>query len=146
MPGVAILDRNVMGFPKVSTAVSGGSPVTVLGASQTAPDGTGISSGPGTTAVDVGLDLLKFDKKCIQLKNVGANALTACVVQTTNVPAEARVASDWETFDSTTFTTLAAGATKSLQVANDCHRFWRVQATCAAGTTIEAYLTIANGT
>ncbi len=140
---IVIIDRNTHGFGKVSTVVSGGSPVTVLGASQTAPDGTGFSAGPGTTAVDVGLSLLKYDKKAIQLKNVGLNALTACVVQATNVPAELRQASDWETIDSTTFATLAAGATKSLQIANDCRWFWRVQATCAAGTTIEAYLTIA---
>lgn len=137
-----IIQRDTISVPPLTTTV-GAALTSVLTAYQTAPNpGQG---SPGPTTVEVGIDLLKFDEKCFQLKNTGANALTSAKVQTTNIPAEQRQASDWEDFDTTTFATLAAGATKSLMVSKDCHRYWRVQAAVAAGTTIVAVLTAAGG-
>ena len=95
---------------------------------------------PGSTVVDVGIDLLKFSAKVFQLKNTGAQPLTQAKVQATNIDASIRQASDWEDIDTSTFGTLASGATKSLLVNLDSRRYWRIQCASTSGTTIVAAL------
>lgn len=77
------------------------------------------------------IDLLALRNFTIVIKNLGAQALNACVVaaspMATGVPPI--------TVDNTTFATLAGGASLELKVTDNARAFYRIQASVAASTT-----------
>src|SRR5262249_53092700 len=121
-----IITRDVANIDSTQLGVSASLSSIVTGWANKTP------SGP---AVEVGLDLLRYDIKCFFLKNASAtNPLNAVQLQATNIPAEQRQASDWETIDDTTFKFQAAGAAKSRIVGpGDSRRYWRFQASSTNG-------------
>ncbi len=93
------------------------------------------------SAVDVGVDLKSFDTKTFFLKNTGPNPINLAQLQATNVAAEQRTATDWETIDATTFQFQAAGTSKSRVVNGDSRRYWRLQASSTNGAVVVANIT-----
>ncbi len=104
------------------------------------------SVGTVQTIVIPPINLLRFDKKTFSIKNQGPAAFNSGKIQSTHVekprgptvkpegePSDTD--SDWEDVDTTTFTTLAAAAFKSVTIKDDSRKWWRVVATVAAGTT-----------
>ena len=117
MPGV--IDRNVLNLSIT--------PVTVA----------------ATSGVVCVVDLLKYVTKTFTLDNTGSNALTAAKIQTSALDSpstDPANTTDWEDQDTTTFATLAAGATKSKTFTDDVRRWWRVLATSASGTTVKPHV------
>lgn len=93
-----------------------------------------------TAVVIIGpVNLLRYDKKCFTIKNTGGTAFSAGPVQATCVESPVGTPSpddaDWETIDTASFITLAAGAIKSFQVAHDSRKWWRVLGQVASGST-----------
>lgn len=99
------------------------------------------------------VDLLRYDVKCFTVRNpsgAGQNALSTAKIQSTVVEGTpdavtgaatpSTVDADWEDQDTTTFATLATGTLKSKQFSDDAHRFWRLVATSASGTKLDAWI------
>jgi hypothetical protein len=95
----------------------------------------------GGTSVDVGVDLLRLNEKCFSVKCLGPNPVNAGLIESTNIPAEQRQASDWELIDNTAFAFLSAGSAKSKQFTNDGRRYWRVRLFSTNGTVVSAQVT-----
>ena len=121
-----IIQRDLFEFHSTSIAL-GASTSSVVSAYQS----------KAGLAVDVGLDLLRFNTKSFFLKNQGPNIVASAQLESTNIPAEQRNANDWEIIDSSTFAPLAAGAVKSLNI-NDGRRYWRMRASSTQPTVVIA--------
>jgi len=93
----------------------------------------------GVAKVVATWDLSHFRTKSFGVKNTGANALTAALIEATHVSPSA-VDADWETVDNAAFATLASGAFKSFNVADDARPYWRLKLTSAAGSTVKAHV------
>jgi hypothetical protein len=125
-----IAQRDVFNLTSTQLPV-GASLASVLSAHQT----------KAGVAVDVGLDLARFDTKTFFLKNIGANPINAARLEATNIPAEMRNSNDWELIDSTTFQFVAAGSVKSKHISGDSRRYWRLQVSSTNGATVIANVT-----
>lgn len=92
--------------------------------------------GASCTIIYASTDWLAWPNYCITLRETaGANPVT-------NVEVEySPDNTNWERWDSTTFAALGASTMKSLCVAGNAHRYLRIEAQSAAGSTVDAWVT-----
>lgn len=111
------------------------------------PSATTLVTVTGAQTVIIGpKNLLRFDKKTFSVKNVGATAFTTLTVQATAIESPVGTPStadaDWEDINTAGLVNLGAGGYKSVQIAHDSRKWWRVVGQTGGGTTTaRGYLT-----